>query len=93
MAIKKWTKEKGVKRYPAFHLTKEANPDWFARVYWIGGKYSFEIGKRIGNIEEPTPARYSTRRSWKSPITAKEKAIEAIRFKQFTPEDDIETKE
>ena len=80
MGTKKWTKEKhGDKKCPAYHLTKEAEPFWYAKVYCIGSKYTFDIGKRVVNADEPTPIRYSSTKSWKSHITAKEKAIEAIR--------------
>ena len=89
MALKKWKKEDyGRKKYPTYHLTKEANPDWFAKVYVEDGKYTFTIGKRIGNPDEPTPARYSTRHKWKSPITAKAKALEAIFSKQHIEPDE-----
>lgn len=79
--MNKWQKSIEGGMLPTFHLTKEANPYWFAKVYakcLSGARYTFVIGKRIKE-GEPTPPRYSwTKKGWKNASGAKAKALEWI---------------
>lgn len=71
------TREKDYK-YPTYALTKEADPDWFAKVYAVDSRYVFTVGKRIKK-DQQTPPRYTlVKKGWKSALTAKRKALEQI---------------
>lgn len=60
----------------SFDLTVESSPDWFATVYELNGHWLFEIGTRIKKGEKQRC--YQSKRSWKQPSTAKQKAKRAI---------------
>lgn len=80
--MKQWQKSKEAGNFPTYHLTKEANPEWFAKVYAYDARYIFTIGKRVKQ-GEPTPPRYSWKeKGWKSASTAKTKALQWIRIKE-----------
>ncbi len=81
--MKKWKKIEVAGNLPTYTLTKEANIEWFAKVYRYDGRYIFTIGKRIKE-GEPTPPSYTWKeKGWKSATTAKTKALEWINIKTF----------
>jgi hypothetical protein len=81
--MNKWEKSQYGGQLPTFSLSKEFDPDWFASVYPRDGKYIFTIGERIKE-NKPTPTRYNwVGKGWKSPETAKTKALEQLNIKKL----------
>src|SRR6185503_5069458 len=81
--IKIWEKTQVVNQPAVYWLTKQASPIWFAKVFKYAGKYTFTIGIRVKQgPSEPTLPRYTwKKRGFKSPTTAKNKALVSIQRK------------
>ena len=78
-SIKKWIENSESGSRPSYSLNKEFNPDWYAKVYVVDGRYVFTLGKRVKPGQE-TPPRYTCKgRGYKDAKTAKSYAMYWIR--------------
>lgn len=82
--MKKW--EKFIDGTVAsYHLTKKASPLWYAKVHKYGNGWTFQFGQRASIIKEDKDIigekneNYYSKKTWKSPESAKIAALEALR--------------
>jgi len=76
--MKTWTRgQSDGASLPTYYLTKEYSSEWVIKVYPKDGKYAFLLGKRVTD-DEPSPARFYSRNTVKSAVTAKRNALSTL---------------